>query len=222
MPRGIFPPGLLTSFLRKGAYMRVDRYKAVERLAMMRINKVLRDLDQWRADKQAERRMFCFRVHTVIKTGLRVAAVGLFLILASVMASGSAHAADVVKIAQSQIGKGEIGGDNRGPIVRQYTKGKEVAWCAGFVSWTLSRAGIDIPYYLAAKSYLGFRRVATPRAGDIIVLRRTGGSHVGIVENVRGGVITTIQGNVGPYPARVKRVTYTLGHIKNLIGFVRV
>lgn len=128
----------------------------------------------------------------------------------------------IVMIAESQIGKGEQGGDNRGPIVMQYTRGQEVAWCAGFVSWVRFHAGFKGDYFLAARSYLKFPHVSRPRAGDLIILRRAGGNHVGIVEDVRGSTVRTIEGNVGPYPARVKRVTYTLGSIPNLLAFVRI
>lgn len=131
----------------------------------------------------------------------------------------------IVQIAESQIGKGEIGGDNKGPEVRKYTRGKEVAWCSGFVSWVRSRAGYEGTYILHARSYWTSSRIRTtkPKPGDVIVFRRGGhGGHVGIVEKVQGQTITTIEGNVGPYPAKVKRQTYTIGHIQNLLGFVRV
>lgn len=148
----------------------------------------------------------------------------VFLIL--LLLTSNVHAESVVDIARSQLGLGEIGGNNRGEIVKKYTRGKEIAWCAGFVSWVLNRAGKHTPYILRASNYLRLKEakaISHPRAGDIIVLKRKHGSgHVGIVESVQGNVITTIEGNVGPYPAKVKRVSYQLGKIKNLIGFVRI
>ena len=155
---------------------------------------------------------------------------GIIVVFALVLFLGSnAHCAQVpvvVRIAQGEIGKGEQGGDNRGRQVKVYTQGKEVAWCAGFVSYVLSRSGKKQPYFLSAKSFwknFAEYRVRVPAAGDIIVIDRGGKKgHVGIVEQVRGGYIVTIEGNVGRYPAVVRRVTYRIGHIKNLLGFVRV
>lgn len=135
---------------------------------------------------------------------------------------------DVVSVARSQIGKGEVGGDNLGPQVKQYTKGKEVSWCAGFVSWTLTKAGkIRGNYYLSARSYWNMksRRVEKPLPGDIICFWRGNINsklgHVGIVESVSDENIVCIEGNSGKYPSKVKRVTYKMGKIKNLLGFVR-
>ena len=42
-----------------------------------------------------------------------------------------AMAGNVVDVAISQIGKGEIGGNNKGPEVKKFTRGIEAAWCAG-------------------------------------------------------------------------------------------
>ncbi len=135
----------------------------------------------------------------------------------------------VVRIAESQIGKGEAGGDNRGAVVKGYTGGKEVAWCAGFVSWVLQRAGKGQPYILHARDYWTVykgKRVGEPRPGDVIVFwrgSRSGGQgHVGIVERVTATQVVTIQGNVGEYPAKVKRIVYARGEIPRLLGFVRV
>ena len=136
---------------------------------------------------------------------------------------GNSQGSEVVSIAQSQIGLGEKGGNNRGPVVRKYTKGQNLPWCAGFVSWTLSKAGKNTPYLLRAKNYLKIgKRVSRPKPGDLIVFNRKGGGHVGIIESVKGKKITTIEGNVGDYPAKVKRYTYIAGKIPNFIAFVEV
>lgn len=132
----------------------------------------------------------------------------------------------IVRIAQAELGKGEQGGDNKGKEVKKYTKGKEVAWCAGFVSWVRFQAGQRDNYFLCARSYweeYHNERVVSPIPGDLIVFARgTNSGHVGIVESVQADRLTTLEGNVGKYPAVVKRFTYKLGHIKNLLGFVRV
>ena len=126
-------------------------------------------------------------------------------------------------VARSQIGLGEVGGNNRGPYVRAYLNGREdLPWCAGFVSYCVKEAGYKAPYTLRAKNYLGYgRRVNNPKPGDIIVFTRAGGGHVGIIETVSNGKITTIEGNTGSYPSKVKRITYT-GTPKNLVGYVRL
>ncbi len=137
----------------------------------------------------------------------------------------------IVEIARSQLGKGEIYGNNKGSAVKTYTKGQEVAWCAGFVSWVIahSNRGKGKSYLLSARSYWRVykgSRTQKPRPGDVVVFYRGGrgnqSGHVGIVEKVEGKKVTTIEGNVGKFPAVVKRMHYTLGHIKNLIGFVEV
>ena len=136
----------------------------------------------------------------------------------------------IVKIALSQLGKGEIGGDNKGPQVEMYTRGQDVSWCAAFVSWVLTKAGVrGEGYLLSARSYwtkYKAHRVHSPKSGDIICFyrgsRRGHSGHVGIVERVKDGEVYTIEGNVGRYPAVVKEFHYRLNHIPHLLGFVRV
>lgn len=153
----------------------------------------------------------------------------LFILSMVLISSCSLVHGDMVSIAESQIGKGEIGGNNKGLQIEKYTKGKDVAWCAAFVSWTIQHSGKERPYLLSAKSYWKIyrsSRVRSPRPGDVICFyrggRRSGYGHVGIVEYVRGNRLITIEGNVGRYPAKVKRVTYNIHHIPNLLGFVRI
>lgn len=142
-----------------------------------------------------------------------------------VLFSTNVFANKTLEIARSQIGQGEIGGDNKGNIVKKYTRGQEVAWCSAFVSWTLQKAGKNTPYMLQARNYLKVGKAVTnPAPGDIIVFKRGIGNqgHVGIIEKVTKNQIVTIEGNVGKYPAKVKRITYKRNNIKNLLGFRRV
>lgn len=131
-----------------------------------------------------------------------------------------------VRIAESQIGKGEIGGNNQGPIVEMYTRGQDVAWCSAFVSWVRFQSGQRSNYFLSAKSYWKSyysQRVTSPRPGDLIIFSRSHSQgHIGFVEKVQGCTVTTIEGNVGKYPAKVKRFHYRLGCINHLLGFVRI
>jgi len=132
--------------------------------------------------------------------------------------------ADIVSTAQSQIGLGELGSNNKGIYVKRYLNGQEgLPWCAGFVSYCAKEAGYKLPYLLRAKSYLKYgQRINDPKAGDLIVFTRQGGGHIGIIEKVSKDTITTIEGNLGAYPAKVKRVNYHREHIKNFTGFVRL
>lgn len=160
----------------------------------------------------------------------------LLLVLLSVMIIGCSQVGYtkevplVVKIAEREIGKGEQGGNNKGKEVKKYTNGKEVAWCAGFVSYVFRRAGKKGPYLLSAKSYWDqyrSQKVINPKSGDLILFYRgsrgSESGHVGIIEKVNNKTITTIEGNVGHYPARVKRITYHLNHMpNNFLGFIRI
>lgn len=132
--------------------------------------------------------------------------------------------ADILTIAQSQIGLGEVGGNNKGMYVRRYLNGREgLPWCAGFVSYCVVKDGIRIPYTLRARDFLKLGiKVSNPKPGDLIVFSRQGGGHVGIVEKITKDTITTIEGNTGDYPSKVKRITYQRGHIKNFLAFVRL
>lgn len=158
-------------------------------------------------------------------TGRIILMIVIYLILG--LWAISSHA-DIIKIAQSEIGKGEIGCNNCGSVVKKYTHGLESSWCAGFVSYVLHKAGHDdLGYILSARQYWNKgKRVNNPRAGDVICFWRGSRNgwmgHVGIVESVNGDVITTIEGNTGEYPSVVKRVKYVKGNIKNLLGYVRI
>lgn len=151
----------------------------------------------------------------------------IVLTVAMLILASPALSSEIVEIAKSQIGRGETIADNRGQDVRKYTRGQDVAWCAGFVSWVLMKAGrIDeSQYILSARQYWNMteKRVTSPKPGDVICFTRGTGwtGHVGIIEKVEGDKIVAIEGNVGNFPAKVKRVTYK-GEIKNLLGFVRL
>lgn len=129
-----------------------------------------------------------------------------------------------LSIAQSQIGLGEIGGNNKGCYVRQYLNGQEnLPWCAGFVSYCVKKSGLNLRYTLRAKDYLKMGKIVNnPQTGDLIIFSRQGGGHIGIIEKITKDTITTIEGNLGDYPAKVKRVIYKRNHIKNLLGYVKL
>lgn len=127
-------------------------------------------------------------------------------------------------VAQSQIGLGEIGGNNKGKYIKKYLNGQEgLPWCAGFISYCLKKANVDFKYTLRAKDFLKIGKpVTNPQAGDLIVFTRKGGGHIGIIEKVTKDKIITIEGNTGKYPSVVKRIIYARNNIPNLIGLRRL
>lgn len=152
----------------------------------------------------------------------------------------------VVSVAEGEMyaGAKEIGGNNLGPWVTKYLHGLSspgVSWCAAYASWcfyTASiKAGKPMPYRytLGAKdTYYQFQKngwtytpsaTNIPLAGDIIVFYRGDPhgdlGHIGLVHHCANGILVTIEGNRGAYPANVRLFTYTLGNISNLFGFGR-
>lgn len=113
----------------------------------------------------------------------------------------------------------EIGGQNCGPWVRLYMAGREGPqwpWCAGFATWILRQAchtlSVRMPHpyafgcdYLAgaAQAQGRFLRpaaeadLAAIQPGFLFLVRKTTNTwgHAGIVEEIRDGVLTTIEGN---------------------------
>ncbi|GAB4233394.1 MAG: hypothetical protein Kow0032_16620 [Methyloligellaceae bacterium] len=80
-------------------------------------------------------------------------------------------------------------------------------WCAEFMNMIERQLGRPGTGSALAKSFAHYgRRVANPRAGDIAVLRRKGGGHVGYVMAVSGNKVKLISGNhgrkvgIGSYP----------------------
>lgn len=80
-------------------------------------------------------------------------------------------------------------------------------WCAHFMNMVERRLGRPGTGSGMARSFTSYgRRVANPRAGDIAVLARKGGGHVGYVMSVSGSKVKIISGNhgrkvgIGNYP----------------------
>jgi len=152
---------------------------------------------------------------------LRLLAPALFIFI--IVGNSYANTSHL-SIAQSEIGHGEEWGNNRGKFVRMYLNGREnLPWCAGFVSYCIKKSGAHVPYTLRAKDFLTLgKKVTTPKPGDLIIFTRKGGGHVGIVEQTTPQTITTIEGNTGDFPSKVKRITYRRSHINNFLAFVRL
>jgi len=144
----------------------------------------------------------------------------------------------VASVARSEIGRGEEIANNQGDDVVRYRAGRKGsgAWCAAFVSWCAEEAcrrlDVAMPFARsggAKKLYRNIGKagsfVTVPEAGDVVCWHRgKAGSwqgHIAIVEKVGDdGIIHTIEGNVGRFPAKVKRLAHDVTH-ERLVGFAR-
>ena len=141
------------------------------------------------------------------------------------------QATDLVEVARTQVGYHE--GTNN------YTKynvwfgslndyGYNYAWCQTFVAWCANQAGIPtsmIPRVSGTISGMDFFKKnetwkdagITPEKGDIIYLhsKSSSGYHVGIVADVSGGQISTIEGNSSD---RVAERSYSVGN-SSIVGY---
>ena len=153
----------------------------------------------------------------------------LFLLL-GLFGNASGENLIVIK-AKAEIGSGETEKNNAGPDIRRYTRGRNVAWCAGFVSYILQESNVYLfKYSLSAKAIYNEAKIKgritdNPQAGDLVVFNRgnpkSWQAHIGIIEKVSSTHIYTIEGNVGRYPATVERFTYNKDNIKNLLGYIK-
>jgi LysM repeat protein len=116
----------------------------------------------------------------------------------------------VLDIARGQIGYNGTGtSDNPSSKFGKFYGINPGQWCAMFVSWCFSQAGmplhIETPkgfarvangraYFVREHMFVG--RDATPRPGDIVFFKFSTGNHVGIVESATSpSSIVSIQGN---------------------------
>ncbi len=135
-------------------------------------------------------------------------------------AGGGASGSAIVRIARSQLGTPEF------PLGSNCTKyGPCEEWCALFVAWVWQHAGIEMAGgtapYANSGSFYGWVKehggrdlppTATPAPGDAVMFGKgpSESAHVGIVESVFGGEITTIDGNYGDRVSRVGPFTPAL------------
>lgn len=133
--------------------------------------------------------------------------------------------------ARKFIGQGEEGKNNSGKFVASLGGRQGDPWCSSFVSQMAKNVGEDVFGYLPmAKQWWNKARKAgmtvnEPQSGDIAVFTRgdpkSASGHVGIVDYIAGNKIVIIEGNVGDYPAKVKRVIYDKKNMPRLLGYVR-
>ncbi|KAB2784739.1 CHAP domain-containing protein [Brucella anthropi] len=152
------------------------------------------------------------------------------------LAAGKTTGSKALSVAMNEMnsGCGEQGADNRGPDVRRYLNGKAPegsSWCAGFVSYCFQEALEKEPvfgYLVGAQALhnrmrsLGYAYHAAmtepPQPGDIIAWKRVDPTnpketywqgHIGVVHSFMNGILWTIEGNRGPYPAFVRAFRYS-------------
>jgi len=107
---------------------------------------------------------------------------------------------------------------------KRYSNGRNVPWCANFVSWTFRQAGNPLPgnqvsigscdtmanELKKAGNWVG--KTQAPQPGDVIFFGSPGDyTHVGIVDHVAGGKVYTVEGNSGN---RVAQRSYPLNSSK--------
>ena len=138
---------------------------------------------------------------------------------------------DFLDIANDEVGY-EEGSGNDNKYGEHFGRNYE-PWCAFFICWCADQAGIltdsddaDCPYIPFTGSTSEMKRLYAknrrdlspsmneanpnyPMPGDLVTIKPTGSSsesHIGIVYEVDGNTVTTIEGNISD---EVKKVTYT-------------
>jgi hypothetical protein len=153
------------------------------------------------------------------------------------------RAALAAAIGELKAGACEVGGNNSGPWVKKYLAPAGLdegnSWCASFVSWCYLQASgagtnkMPFAYCPGARALLKeFRDNGwaqdpqsgyEPVPGDIVVWWRAQLSgwegHVGLVHQVKDGMLYTIEGNRSP---RVQGFSYVLSRMEKLLGYGHV
>lgn len=146
-------------------------------------------------------------------------------------------------IGELKAGAGEVGGNNCGFWVQKYLQpaglGEGNAWCASFVSWCYLQASngdkgaMPFAYCPGARNLLqefkdkGWANAPNsgyqPLPGDIVVWWRESlegwQGHVGLVHQLKDGMLYTIEGNKSP---KVQGFSYVFSRMDKLLGFGHV
>ncbi|MFC2169851.1 CHAP domain-containing protein [Acidobacteriota bacterium] len=145
-------------------------------------------------------------------------------------------------LSEMEAGAKEVDSNNSGPWVEKYLNNiapTPANWCAGFVSWCYAQHPDGIPYTYTVGARATRSKFKTkdwlydvsenslPQPGDIIVWWRdqptSWKGHIGLVHSLsEGGILYTVEGNKGGFPAPVRVFDYVLGRIDKLLGFGRV
>ncbi len=106
-------------------------------------------------------------------------------------------------IAKGELGVKEVSGAGDNPRIVEYhqtctLKATEdsVAWCSSFVNWCLEQSGIRGTKSAAAASWRAWGNdFDEGRLGCIVVMRRTGGNHVGFYLSEDEDGVNVLGGN---------------------------
>lgn len=116
---------------------------------------------------------------------------------------------NVLNIARGEIGTKESPRNSNNVKYNTWYYGRAVSgsaypWCVAFVQWCFDKAGAKLPYHTASctallnwyKAHDPDRVVKDPKAGDIVIYAFSATNlHIGIIENVGAGTVTSIEGN---------------------------
>lgn|SRR5690606_7868601 len=148
---------------------------------------------------------------------------------------------EIMAAAQNELGVREVTGENDGERVETYLRytglGKGHAWCAAFVSFCYGQAGLSEPrnpwspaLFPNAKTYCRGSACQLPevvkaiRPADVFGLygqREKRINHVGLVRNIQGNYVLTIEGNSNNQVESKRRHRSTLYALANWVGGTR-
>lgn len=141
-----------------------------------------------------------------------------------------------LEVARTQLGIREATGHNDGAAVESYLRsvglGKGYSWCAAFLYWSYSQAakalGVANPLTQTAGVLDHWQRthgqkVNNPQPGDIFIMDFGGGhGHTGLVKEVKGSMIYTVEGNTNEANSREGDGVYErIRPISSIKGFIR-
>lgn len=136
----------------------------------------------------------------------------------------------IVHIAVREMGVSEATGHNDGARVEEYLActglGKGYAWCAAFVSWTYAQAGLAAPRNAWSPALFPMARRYTKkeiqqkafRQADLFAIHSASLgriNHVGIVREVAGTWIWTVEGNSADRVSSRRRALATIHAFAN-------
>jgi len=152
-------------------------------------------------------------------------------------------ASEALKVAVTQIGVHEEGGNNKGVKVGEYLSsvglGQGYAWCQSFIYWCFKKASSNLAAANPVPKTAGVlnhwnttiygKKVAIPQVGDLFVMDfGKGMGHIGFVETIDlvNKTFTTIEGNSNDEGSREGyEVAHRTGKLSRKInsvkGFIR-
>lgn len=138
----------------------------------------------------------------------------------------------ILSIAEAEVGNNEANGTHAKYLsFLGFSPG--TAWCAAFVSWCANEAGIEesvIPHTASVSTFLAYFQKAgvfhsissnyKPVAGNLIIWKAYGRSHIGIVKEFDNstGILKTVEGNSSD-AVRINTYQYSSLESQGVVGF---